>query len=888
VPPENLFGAVVVPNLDRDDRALPEKVTATKAIVLDVDEPKRPRPDDEIAKLLVRTKKAMPAGECRLFLSLNGTRKAIFRVVDDARKPIPEDSGLRLVPIPTPKTKATFGLEVTTLAGAPKRETDYGKSEPGRLYDERDLYLKLICRAPHGGVVELDRGKFTAAPLILFDDASPAERLYIAVLPENGPSVRDVTAALPGGVKLIPVPADVSHGDAWLQDQFAVGYCEGPTSTIRMLVHLPRSRANVVRTKSGENLAGFVRGHFPAKNIGLCDDFWKRALPVTDAAGVAHMLEFGDSEPVLLELSTIFQLLRQVIDELTHLLSGKLELPARVRSDLGVARAELPKLGVRLLEELRALARRAKDDAEKGRLEARAAALQTEAKGVIGKLAMVRKGVYRMSLAGTAIEITGDELTRLHGRLQQMHDGVNYGGNIRVMPPSKDAKLGKIVLGNTQNVLGDELVDPELLRLLRSQRVQPIVQIETWWLHVGHADEIVAFVPHKGKPEFSIARASGTLALAILKEADAQYVNGLQIVDPKRRLDSVARTMSDGTSPVTFLLRGKRWLHEHPKGAFTALEPPLIYRRLAGRLGAFSLEAPYTPGEGDNRHYPARISLREIIAGEDGTNREIDDQFLDYLDEVLRNAAPEAAIVELPVLFDAIPERATTLAEQRAGLGKTFKDFNDFTTSAFTPDIVNMQVLGSRLLVPRPYGPRMKMVDALAVTRRVLQQRGHEALAKKVDEKLFKALKLEGAIHWAHAELPDGRLGTARDIAEEFKDGFPGLSVDAIAKKIITKNGAAFKPGGDLKPNWHKLVIPEETIDLFEAYTSVALLPTGAAIHWVDSWFYHLRLGEIHCGTNVLRSKAKDRPKWWNLPEAIDLQDRVTISRRPTAARGGV
>ena len=40
---------------------------------------------------------------------------------------------------------------------------------------------------------------------------------------------------------------------------------------------------------------------------------------------------------------------------------------------------------------------------------------------------------------------------------------------------------------------------------------------------------------------------------------------------------------------------------------------------------------------------------------------------------------------------------------------------------AVTPNAVNLQVLGDHLLVPRPYGPRMRMHDAIAVMWQVLR-----------------------------------------------------------------------------------------------------------------------------------------------------------------------
>lgn len=36
-------------------------------------------------------------------------------------------------------------------------------------------------------------------------------------------------------------------------------------------------------------------------------------------------------------------------------------------------------------------------------------------------------------------------------------------------------------------------------------------------------------------------------------------------------------------------------------------------------------------------------------------------------------------------------------------------------------------------------------------------------------------------------------------------------------------------------------------------------------VDWVDSWFYHLHFGGIHCGTNVLRIPQRGQlPAWWS------------------------
>jgi hypothetical protein len=61
-----------------------------------------------------------------------------------------------------------------------------------------------------------------------------------------------------------------------------------------------------------------------------------------------------------------------------------------------------------------------------------------------------------------------------------------------------------------------------------------------------------------------------------------------------------------------------------------------------------------------------------------------------------------------------------------------------------------------------------------------------------------------------------------------------------------------------------------QMVDLFEAYTQVVLEDIGLTVHWVDTWYYHVLAGEIHCGTNVKRRPPGVQPPagfkhWWDV-----------------------
>gem|GEM_PF-7084493 len=63
----------------------------------------------------------------------------------------------------------------------------------------------------------------------------------------------------------------------------------------------------------------------------------------------------------------------------------------------------------------------------------------------------------------------------------------NFGGNIECLPPTTKNPLGTIVVGNTAR--------PEILAFFKAQQAQPLVEIDTDWLSVGHVDEAFAVSP---------------------------------------------------------------------------------------------------------------------------------------------------------------------------------------------------------------------------------------------------------------------------------------------------------------------------------------------------------------------------------------------------------
>lgn len=706
-----------------------------------------------------------------------------------------------------------------------------------------------------------------------------------ATEPENKPSIDDVQRALQGtGVSFQLIPEAVNNGDCWIQDQMQIGYCQGPSGWMYVSLHLPRQQSNAGGTQSGRNLSGFVTSHLPSQNFGVFNDFWSRTFEFRDGQGNPVQVPFARTFPILKTLHRLIGLYFWAKDQVKEFAERKVKFPndpstiveliQRLDLMIDLARKELDHArGQTTSQDLKDLIKMVKD-----MLDERHRAVTSS---VSRQNSNVELTVDDSALSGstsTRYRLPTQTIDDLFAKLEQLHSSQNYGGNIEVGPPSRQAPFGKLVVGNTMGFQSREtLMDVNLIRFLESQHMQPLVEIDTEWLHVGHVDEMVSFVP-KGQSGNAILRASPGLAMDILIAASDRYLAGLPAAhDHRIPFDGIRgflpRTMMYGTSPVTHMLRGREWLHHHPHGAVDITLPPNLYRRMVrdnARWGFTRHNLPLDLGPGDDRRYAANLSVWEFLYYEHGafanqpelytaddiphhrlpsdldvdltrsTNYHIENEFLLPAHGTLSSEFSGTDIFCLPVLFDPVVDARE--------LGRRSK------TSAFTPDMVNLQVIGNRLLMPRPFGPRMKPEDALFVTRRVATDRIRARLTRQlIDRRRLNKLEI-----WMEPPLSISRL------AQWFRDGRPDKTLAQVRTAIRDANRRHFDGRGELRQNWRKLTIPEDTVDLFELYAEAVAAELGLRIRWVDSWFYHIRFGEIHCGSNVLRRpRVGRRNAWW-------------------------
>jgi hypothetical protein len=893
-------GAIIVANVDVDRRALPTSVAGGSPVTLDYEQPTKSGADDELLAVSVRVVNPAAIAGQELLLRVSATQAIRVRVYDArgiiVQSPDPSRPGDHLLPplgAVAPGTSVDFSLELRAYPGSP-----FGRGIGlATVFDppatpERPFTIEVVGRDAARVETVFDSGMFTAAPILMLDNGAQALRLYICDTPDTQAALADVRSALPalGGVQLVTVPEAVANGDTWLQDQFQPGIVVGGDRSRQVIVHLPRLRANFFATQSSGNLAAFVTSHFPARDVGLLDDFWTRQMSFADASGRAVSLRFPDCVALSNAMGRVTSVVRALNDRAAL-------IDNHARPDSGTwaeLRAMLPQIAEAFVRRANA-AKRVGENAWNRMLDDWIAGARAEVRLVTSATpAATTDGAFTLTAGRQSLELGGDLADRVFARVRQLESSGNYGGNIESTPPTPTAPLGHIVVGNARIDGEAEHVDPDVLALLHAQR-QPVIQVDSTWLDVGHVDEMLAFVPRSGSGlPFAALRASPALALALVRGAANRYLAGLSPTNPQtfddfRPSGVMSRLTATGPSPVTRLLRGKLWTHVHPTATGgvppDVLEPPRIYQRLAQAMNGGNPSIPgsgginihgidYWPGPGPDRVYPADITVLELLFCErdsDGasTNDFVERQFLAPLDPLLAKRIANLSLFVLPVLFD----RTSSTAQWEQHRWSA-------ATSAFTPDVVNLQVINGRLLMPRPYGPRMLPADARVVLEAVLQAvPGGEILRRQLTPSLLGRPELVRTVAWVQRHDPVYRTTNASglvtriadgltsidDVAKVFADGFPGLPAQTVARRIRAANAREFTPSGQLRDGWRRLVVDEGMVDLFEAYLQLVARALGLTIDWVDTWFYHTHFGGIHCGTNVLRAPRPGGPlpPWW-------------------------
>ena len=918
-------GCVVVPNLDKDQRSLPGSVSEGGAGGADAVPGTsgtgaslgNPDPDFELATAFARDDELVPIevrivpggaggpgpGEelvAQIPDSLMHTR---VRLSDATGVILPHRLGqpdVYVLPAVPASGVLELTLQVRTIAGASfgrLASLDTAYRAVAVADDRFDLVIGF--QRADGIITEEDRGHFSVAPAVLDDCLAPVTRVYVASVPGNEPSLADLRRA--AGVAAVPVveiPYAVNAGDAWAQDQFQHAHVEGPSGFRELVVHLPRLASNTAVGPGVANLRTFVEAHFRSKDLGVYSGLWTRELPVSTAVGgVARFTPLTLSE-VLVAVARVGALPRLFLQAASLLsitpagATGPTGPSITFTEDWIETVRAIPD-NLRALDELASTARTAapsrRREDEIDALIAEVRRVVTEATRPVGVTGPAGRAVVTLPVSGSPVGFSEVVARKLITRTEQMQGSAVYGGNIESTPPVAGAPLGKIILGNRNLDDGAEFMDPDLLRLLVAQKRQPIVELDTTWLDVGHVDEMLAVVPNPTSG-FSVLHASSAMALALLREASRVQMTGLPIEDPDNQLRRpsgvLPRLMSDGPHPVTRLFRGKMWKHligsARPGGPNTDVEPPRIFQRLTYEFGdsdainVHPIGMVQGPGE---RHYRADITPAEVLwceADQEGrsTQEALDTAVLAPSRATLSNELG-VPILPLPVLWDRVPDLTAYLPSPP-------KEAFRAPTTAFSPDCANLVVLGTHLVVPKPHGPRMLVDDAIAVVRAVMDGvDGLESARARVGRRLVSARRMTRETTWVQRHPPAydesssgiirrsyGGMQGVDDLVDVFRDSFPGESTEQVATRLRRTNARSLDARGFLRNEFSQIVIDDAMVDLFELFIAAVVDALGLTLHFVDSWYYHLHAGQIHCGTNVLRRPTRaGRPRVWDVAD---------------------
>ncbi len=237
-------------------------------------------------------------------------------------------------------------------------------------------------------------------------------------------------------------------------------------------------------------------------------------------------------------------------------------------------------------------------------------------------------------------------------------------------------------------------------------------------------------------------------------------------------------------------------------------------------------------------------------------------------------------------------------------------------TVAENVGMVNMLVVNNHLMVPRPYGPRLRRADAEQVISNVLERwfgaasapsvsmptAGHFTFWARPNESVeaialyFAGLGQRRNRAWREKIITRG-IGAPGPGGAAPRAGTPAAGInppangpmrgnvvrDAIRRlgrsqrNAVTALAAAIRaanPGvpavNAAFPDWRRINIPDNnTVDVFEVYMKSILEHIGNTVHFIEDFeSYHEMSGEVHCGTNAKRTPPEREQgfaaRWWD------------------------
>ncbi|MFE1444134.1 protein-arginine deiminase domain-containing protein [Streptomyces sp. NPDC058739] len=129
----------------------------------------------------------------------------------------------------------------------------------------------------------------------------------------------------------------------------------------------------------------------------------------------------------------------------------------------------------------------------------------------------------------------GIGVVQARGRDMRGWETLNSFGNLETIPPyaqgGRSYPAGRIIMGRRES--GNARPSREIRALLRSQGLQNPLLLDTSWLHVGHVDEFVQFLPADTPRGWRIGIADPQAGLELLRKAKREGHGGTRMFSVK-------------------------------------------------------------------------------------------------------------------------------------------------------------------------------------------------------------------------------------------------------------------------------------------------------------------------------------------------------------------
>jgi hypothetical protein len=411
----------------------------------------------------------------------------------------------------------------------------------------------------------------------------------------------------------------------------------------------------------------------------------------------------------------------------------------------------------------------------------------------------------------------------------------NFGGNIVASPPvpratgtlpdlggprcpphDRPAPFGKILFGDIRPRVAHGFTRS----FLQAQRAQPILPIDTSWLHTGHVDEIAGFVRSTRPPRFKLLIAAPWILSLIY--------------------DAILRDKLDYAS-----IHAGKYLGGLRAGGSKYGEETVeaVQRRLGGRNAEYQ-HVSLTP---------VQLRLQAALDLQDGD------------------------VIPVPVYFDEVYKGG---AAGNPGYAANL--------SAHTADMVNCCVIKEDVILPRPFGPRLRRTDAERVVASALgaafddppdvslpEAERHLVWVRPPETLQQVAMYFASPYHAEHRKKLLEALQAGATSVEGLPEDDVRAAVEELTAKIKEKNplaadGWSDGQGGNYRfTRCERILIPDDSVDVVEGYMTSVLRAHGNRVHFVDSFeWLHLNYGNLHCATLTTHAPFEDiegfTERWWH------------------------